>query len=206
MIPRKPTHENRLPAVVSAQDWHFPACWSGLPSSRSRESERDRHPSSAASDSTIGRAEQLFQLAQQRQLDDGLAGEAASLLDDADPFVQGIAEWALATKVNLENNGQEIVWPRPDPPDWYRALDGVGRRFSADADYVRQGAPWGIHHQPASMLGSVDLILKRAAGAFDELLDRTATKPDAKRPSGNLSNCGRSGSNWPGRSRLLRTT
>jgi hypothetical protein len=126
-------------------------------------------PSSAASDSTIGRAEQLFRMAQRRQLDDGLAGEAASLLDDADPFVRGIAEWAIATKVNLENNGQEIVWPRPEPPDWYRRWTALEGDFLLDADYVRQGAPWGIHHQPASMLGSVDLILKRAAGAFDEL-------------------------------------
>jgi len=126
-------------------------------------------PSTAAPDSAIGRAEQLFTLAQQRQLDDALASEAASLLDDADPFVQGIAEWALATKVNLENNGQELRWPRPDLPDWYRRWTALDADFLLTADYVRQGAAWGIHHQPASMLGSLDLILKRTGGVVDEI-------------------------------------
>lgn len=126
-------------------------------------------PSSADPDSAIGRAESLFQIAQQRQLDDGLAGEAAGLLEDPDPFVQGIAEWALATKVNLENNGQDILWPRSDPPDWYHRWTTLDADFLLTADYVRQGAVWGIHHQPASMLSSVDLILRRATGVLDEL-------------------------------------
>ena len=126
-------------------------------------------PSTAAPDSAIGRAEQLFALAQQRQLNDALASEAATLLDDADPFVQGIAEWALATKVNLENNGQDIRWPQPDLPDWYRRWTALDADFLLTADYVRQGAAWGIHHQPASLLGSLDLILKRAAGVVDEI-------------------------------------
>ncbi|MFO7903541.1 MAG: hypothetical protein R6U98_12825, partial [Pirellulaceae bacterium] len=127
-------------------------------------------PSPADPDSAIGRAERLFQLAQQRQLDDALACEAAGLLDDPDPFVQGIAEWALATKVNLENNGQDVLWPPPEPPDWYDRWTALDADFLLTADYVRQGAVWGIHHQPASMLGSVDLILKRAAGVLDELV------------------------------------
>jgi 2-dehydro-3-deoxygluconokinase len=111
-------------------------------------------------------------LAQQRQMDDALGqrgGPQRQLLDDVDPFVQGIAEWALATKVNLENNGQEILWPRSDPPQWYERWTALDDDFLLNADYVRQGAPWGIHHQPASMLGSVDLILKRAAGVLDEI-------------------------------------
>ncbi len=143
-------------------------------------------PSSATHKSAIGRAEQLLALAQQRELSDELAGEAASLLDDADPFVQGIAEWALATKVHLENNGQEVRWPRNDSPDWYRRWMALDGDFLLTADYVRQGAGWGIHHQPASMLGSVDLILQRASGTLDEIKRSGISRADQQAARANF--------------------
>lgn len=127
-------------------------------------------PSTAAPDTPIGRAEQLFLLAQQGKLDSKLADEAAALLDHSDPFVAGIAEWAIATKVNGENNGEKIVWPSEDPPAWYRKWMALDADFLLQADYVRQGAVWGLHHNPRSVLGSLKKIQYRVTGVAEEAL------------------------------------
>ena len=127
-------------------------------------------PSAASPDTPIGRAEQLFALAQQGKLDSALADEAASLLDHPDLFVAGIAEWAIATKVNGENNGEKIVWPKEDLPAWYRKWIALDADFLLKADYVRQGAIWGLHHQPNSVLGSLKKITFRATGVAEQVL------------------------------------
>jgi len=58
-------------------------------------------------------AEQLWQAAQENRLSDAGAARAAEMLRHADPFVRGLAEWALAMKVGTENNGQGQVHPNP---------------------------------------------------------------------------------------------
>jgi hypothetical protein len=120
-------------------------------------------------ESRIARAQHLFAVAQQGGLDNHLAEEAATLLEDHDPFVRGIAEWTLATRVNLENKGQRIRWPRANPPNWYVRWSNLSGDFLLTADYVRQGAVWGIHHQPDAMRRSMELILERAYRVIDEV-------------------------------------
>lgn len=151
----------------------------GALSSAAENSVEIAIPSQAAPDSAIGRAEQLFALAQQGKLDDGLAAEAAGLLDHEDPFVCGIAQWALSAKVDRENNGQAVVWPKADPPHWYRRWIALDGEALLAADYVRQGAVWGIHHDAGSMRSSAEKILARCRGVVEEI-ERSAADPEQK--------------------------
>lgn len=124
------------------------------------------------------RAESLLQAAQERRLTDAQAAEAAALLEHEDAFVRGLAEWAIATRVGMDNNGQEAVWPRPDPPAWFQRWAALGPEFLLEADYVRQAAVWKIHHDGRQLLGSVEQILGRAQGAASEV--QRAGSPQAR--------------------------
>ena len=116
-------------------------------------------PSSARPGTSIERAEHLFLISQKGELASALAVEAAELLDDEDPFVSGIAEWAISTKVNLDNNAETAVWPSADPPNWFEKWRSLDSRFLLQADYVRQGSVWGLHHDPQSLVASIKKIL-----------------------------------------------
>ncbi|MBM4041294.1 MAG: hypothetical protein FJ290_22555 [Planctomycetes bacterium] len=122
----------------------------------------------AAEEPPAAAAERLLDLARQKRLTDPLAEEAARLLAHPDPFVAAIAEWAIATKVGIENSGQEIRWPRPNPPKWFTAWLALNPAFLLDADYARLAVLWGIHNHGGKFLDSVGSILKRARGAARE--------------------------------------
>jgi len=108
-------------------------------------------------------AELLVRLAHKNRLSDRFAALAAELLAHDDPFVRGMADWAITMKVGGENNGQQIVWPAPHLPDWYERWSGQDHDDLLQADWVRQAVTQGIHRDSARMLASVDTILQRAA-------------------------------------------
>ena len=120
----------------------------------------------ADADAALARAEALLAAAREGQLADSAAEQAAALLDHDDPFVAGIAEWALATKVNNENDGQVERWPGADPPAWFTRWTQLDGDFLLASDYVRQATVWGIHHSASGLLGSVGLIFGRASGSL----------------------------------------
>ncbi len=107
-------------------------------------------------------AELLARLAEKNGLSAPLAEVAAGLLGHDDPFVRGLAEWAIAMKVGGENAGQEIVWPVADPPDWYRAWSALPADALLEADWVRQAASRRIHRERAKLAASVDEMIDRA--------------------------------------------
>ncbi len=113
-------------------------------------------------------AESLWHLALRQRLDDKLASIAGNLLDHPDPFVAAIAEWAIDAKVGQENNGQDIRWPRPDPPAWFEAWTELSPDFLLDADYARFAIVWGAHRDGRRLLSSLGKILERATGAASE--------------------------------------
>jgi len=115
-------------------------------------------------------ADVLWRIAQRDRLTDELAGLAGALLGHGDPFVRALAEWAIATKVGRENGGQEIVWPRADPPEWFTRWSKLDADFLLEADYARLAVTWGIHYDGRRLLGSVDAIIRRAQGAASEVL------------------------------------
>ncbi|NLX96316.1 MAG: hypothetical protein GXY83_09070 [Rhodopirellula sp.] len=106
-------------------------------------------------------AELLALIAENNQLSNSLAVVAAGLLEHDDPFVHGPAEWAIAMKVGGDNNKQEIVWPRPDPPTWYRAWARYPADRRVEADWVRQALSRSLHRSGAAMLQDVDAMIRR---------------------------------------------
>ncbi|NQT87615.1 hypothetical protein HQ560_12670, partial [bacterium] len=121
-----------------------------------------------AADAPLDVAERLLSTADRGALTDAQAATAATLLDHPDPFVRGIAEWAITTKVQLENAGQRLRWPREDLPPWYVVWQRLAPAFLLEADYVRQATGWRIHRNPASARGSVAKIHRRARGAASQ--------------------------------------
>lgn len=115
-------------------------------------------------------AELLWRLAEKKALSDDLAAEAAGLLGHQDPFVRSLADWAIATRVEIDNKGQEIAWPRPDPPEWFRRWSERSPEAMVEADYARFAVLWGIHYDGRKMLDSVSAIQRRAGGAASEAL------------------------------------
>lgn len=107
-------------------------------------------------------AELLVHTAQANRLDDKLAGLAGSLLGDADPFVRGLAEWAIAMKVGGENSGQQTVWPKSESPAWYAAWASLSPEALLEADWVRQAFVAGVHRDAAALAASVGAMARRA--------------------------------------------
>ena len=124
---------------------------------------------SDSSATALGHAEALLEAARAGKLTDAGAAQAADLLNHEDPFVRGIAEWAIATKVQRENGGTVAVWPGEDPPAWYRQWVQLDGGFLLDVDYVRQGAAWDIHRDGRKMQASLVKIIRRATGAAAEV-------------------------------------
>lgn len=95
-------------------------------------------------------------------LNDALAGRAASLLDHSDPFVRGIAEWAIAVRVNRENDGSKMAWPRRNPPAWFTRWQAVEAKNLLNYDYVRQAVQQNMHRTVADLRASGDQVVARA--------------------------------------------
>ncbi len=136
-------------------------------------------PVSSSAESPTPRAERLLQLARDNRLTDPLAAQAAELLSHEDPFVRAIAEWAIATKVDNENKGQQSAWPRPSAPPWFVRWQGLDTECLLECDYARQAVVWDTHHDGKKLLGSLGKILRRAQGAALEI--RTATESEETR-------------------------
>ncbi len=89
--------------------------------------------------------------------------QAAALLGDPDPFVRGLAEWAIAIRLGAECEGRKFKsWPDAKACDWYKrwlALDG---QALLECDYVRQAAGLEWHRSSESLAKSADVLLTRA--------------------------------------------
>jgi hypothetical protein len=95
------------------------------------------------------------------RLDDSFASRAAKLLESKDPFVRGIADWALAIRVGTDNDRRRF-WPRPDDSAWFEAL-AMGRpQHRLENDYVRQAVVSEIHYSPKTLSESATQMIDRA--------------------------------------------
>jgi hypothetical protein len=133
-------------------------------------------------------AEVLWRIAQKDGLSDDLAALAGRLLDHEDPFVRALAEWAIATKVGRENGGQQIAWPRVNPPEWFTRWSQLEADFRLEADYARLAVVWNIHYDGKRLLGSVGKIIERARGAASAVLPSASpqVRGMVERQSGRL--------------------
>ena len=97
----------------------------------------------------------------------------AALLADADPFVRGLAEWAMASRLNdtyecaeQRVDGRRVYTPWPgeesEAPDWFKGWDALGAEAMLEQDYVRQAYGLGWHKDAAALLESAGVLMARA--------------------------------------------
>jgi len=94
-------------------------------------------------------------------LSDELAARAATMLDHDDPFVRGLAEWALATRVGLDNDRRDF-WPKPNPPAWFQRYVSLTPAQRLECDYVRQAVAGGAHREVQALLTHGRAVAQRA--------------------------------------------
>jgi hypothetical protein len=93
-----------------------------------------------------------------------LTGLAAEFLGDADPFVHGMAEWAVTVNVCNDNDegGKGRVWPGEDPPVWYARWAAIPASQHVELDYVRQAICLGMHRRGHDLLRLSEDVMRRA--------------------------------------------
>ncbi|MFZ5832512.1 MAG: hypothetical protein ACOY3P_20690, partial [Planctomycetota bacterium] len=105
---------------------------------------------------------------------------AAVLLDHADPFVRGIAEWAIATRLAAEYecaeervDGRRVAkkWPGGNGPEWYRRWAALGDDSALELDYVRQTVALGKHRTAKGLLEAAEAHVKRAEQLAERVRD-----------------------------------
>ena len=121
-------------------------------------------------------AELMIHVAQNNQLSAPLASLAGELLHHQDPFVRGMAEWAISMKVGGENNGQKSAWPSKDLPDWYTAWTSLDSAERLQADWVRQAVSARTHRNPAKLAASVGDMIQRVARMQESFRNDGATQ------------------------------
>jgi len=125
----------------------------------------------------LAAVEMLWQVAREGRLARPLLKQAAGLLDHQDPFVSGVAEWAIAVQIGYENNGVRQLWPPSDPPPWYARWQKLPCQLAAERDYVRQAVARGIHRDSEQLQISVARIVDRARAVAAEIRGAD-TSPD----------------------------
>jgi len=102
------------------------------------------------------------------KLTDAQARTAAGMLESDDVLARGLAWWAIATKVGLDNKGWAVAWPRRDAPEWFRKFSAVRGRFHVEADYVKHAVALGIHCKGTSLLSAAAAAVRRAEAVAAE--------------------------------------
>ncbi len=111
----------------------------------------------------------------QEMATDELGRRAAALLGHNDPFVRGLAEWAISIRMGMDYEGAEQKvdgrrvarpWPDENGPAWYSAWAAIGDEDFLELDYVRQLAALGGHRNAAGLRDSAKTVVKRAESMF----------------------------------------
>ena len=92
---------------------------------------------------------------------DSLCEQAAHLLDDNNPIVQALGEWAIALRVKQQGSAGEMAYYfplMPDPPAWYIKWHDRGPEFNLQDDYARQLIMMNRHYSSAGVLEAVERI------------------------------------------------
>ena len=110
------------------------------------------------------RAELLWHYARRMKLEGELARRAAALLDHEDPFVRGLAEWAISVRINRDNLGRTYEWPSEDGPDWYEKWRSLSEEDLLAVDYIRQGVDRDVHRSTKALVKSARATVERANG------------------------------------------
>jgi len=102
-----------------------------------------------------------------------LGRRAAELLGHADPFVRGLAEWAIALRLGLECEGpRSKPWPDPAKCAWFATFEALGPEAYVELDHVRQAAGPGLHRGTKGLLDGAEATCRRARAGAEEALGR----------------------------------
>ncbi|MBT4822263.1 MAG: hypothetical protein HON70_41530, partial [Lentisphaerae bacterium] len=71
----------------------------------------------------------------------------------------------LSIRVDLDNGGQQLKWPRPDPPAWFSTWLAIPPDTRLTMDYCRQGIGWNLHKSPQALAGSAGKVFTRATAS-----------------------------------------
>ncbi len=108
---------------------------------------------------------------------DQVATRAIKLLAHKDPYVSGLAEFAISIRVGLENAESLREFPREDVPNWYNTWEeALTPEAMITFDYVRQSALLGIHRSKERLYAETDKMLERA----DMLIEHMQEVGDAR--------------------------
>jgi len=89
-----------------------------------------------------------------------------------DPFIRGMAEWAISARINMLNNNALTIWPakEKDAPDWYHTWRGLlATDFVLESDYVRQGIRLKLHRSIPELSEDGGKIIHRAEQLHDKI-------------------------------------
>lgn len=94
-----------------------------------------------------------------------LAARAAEFLNDEEPFVRAMADWAVSIHVcNANDNSRARAYPlnNPNAPDWLKAYLAVDVKNHLPYDHVRQAITLGMHRRPADLTALGKDVARRA--------------------------------------------
>ncbi len=90
---------------------------------------------------------------------------AGPLLEHGDPFIRGLAEWAIAIRLGMECEGRRSEpWPDPEDCAWYARWLAVDEESQLQCDYVCQAVVQGHHRATRGLLQSSQDTTTRVEG------------------------------------------
>ncbi len=89
---------------------------------------------------------------------------AAPFLEDADPFVQALADWTISVTVCNSNDqkGGKAFKPDARSPEWFARYMAVPALKHLPFDYVRQAATLGMHRRASDLIKLAEDVTRRA--------------------------------------------
>jgi len=104
---------------------------------------------------------------------DQIAERAVNLLDNDDPFVRGLAEFAISNRVGLENAESLKEFPGEAIPTWYPVwLKSIEGDNIIDLDYTRQASERGLHRSIRALKEESVNVLSRAENLLNEVAEK----------------------------------
>ncbi len=92
-----------------------------------------------------------------------VCSRALLLMNEPDVFVRGMADFAIAIRVGIENSGSLREFPGNPAPDWWDSwIDCTGPEAQISYDYVRQASLRGIHRSAERIITEANQVGSRA--------------------------------------------
>jgi hypothetical protein len=113
-----------------------------------------------------------------------IAERAVRLMEHDDPFVRGLAEFAISIRVGLENSESLKEFPGKEKPEWYKTWEkGIEGDQAIGLDYTRQASERGIHRTAKALAEEAPKVVERADNVYrqireygNEIQQKTAEK------------------------------